>query len=167
MEKRAKTTLRTGSSGVRPVEPVESVWPVESCSWCSRTGKRANGFNGFTLVEVLISVAILAVGSVLIMQALARGAYALAVAAQRSTAYSFAAAKLADLELSARQGIVPNSAGRFGTGARQCEWRVDASPLDDEPQLALLTLTVGWRQGRYQYESRFSTVQRLPPEAPQ
>ena len=121
---------------------------------------------GFTLVEVLISIAILAVGAVLIMQALVRGAYALTVASNRSTVYSFAAAKLTDLELSTRQGVAQKSSGRFGSGAGQFEWQVDASPLDDEPQLSLVTLTVAWRQGRHRYESHFSTVQRLPPEAP-
>ena len=100
------------------------------------------------------------------MQALARGAYALTVASNRSTVYSFAAAKLTDLELSTRQGVAPKSSGRFGSGAGQFEWQVEASPLDDEPQLALVTLTVAWRQGRHRYESHFSTVQRLPPEAP-
>ena len=118
---------------------------------------------GLTLVEVLISVAILAVGAVLIMQALARGAYGLTVASNRSTAYAFAAAKLVDLELSAQQGTVPKTRGRFRTDRGRFEWTVHTAPLD-EPQLELIMLTVSWRQGRHAYESSYSTAQRVPLE---
>ena len=119
---------------------------------------------GLTLIEVLFSLAILAVGEVLIMQALARGAHALAIAERRSTAYAFAAAKLADLEMSFQQRAEPNMSGRFGAGQGAFEWRVDSVPQDDQPKLALVTLTVDWRQGKHEYASRFSTVRRLSDE---
>lgn len=119
-----------------------------------------------TLVEVLISVAILAIGAVLIMQALARGAFAQALAQHRATAYAFAAAKLADLEMIAAAGAIPASSGRFWAGQDAFEWQVGAAPLDDAPELQLLTLTVSWRQGRHRYESSYSVVQRAPEPPP-
>ena len=114
-------------------------------------------------MEVLISIAILAAGAALIMQALARGAHALALAQRRTTAYSFAASKLADLKLTAAEGKTRKTAGRFGSGQDQFDWRLEVAPLD-VPSLQTVTLTVGWRQGGQRYESRFSTVEPVPPE---
>ncbi len=98
------------------------------------------------------------------MQALARGAYALVTAERRSTAYAFAAAKLADLDMSFQQRAEPNMSGRFGSGQGAFEWHVDSVPQDDQPRLALMTLTVDWRQGKHEYALRFSTVRRVPEE---
>ena len=118
---------------------------------------------GLTLVEVLISIAILAVGAVLIMQALARGAQALALARHRATAYSFAVSKLADLDITSARGSTPKTAGQFGTGPDRFDWHVEVAPLE-VPSLQVVTLTVEWRQGGQRYESSFSTVQQAPPE---
>ena len=117
-----------------------------------------------TLIEVLLSLAILAIGQVVILQALARGAYALAGAERSSTAYAFAAAKLADLDLSFQQRVEPKMSGRFGSGQGAFEWHVDRVPQDDQLRLALVTLTVGWRQGKHEYASRFNMVHRAPEE---
>ena len=96
------------------------------------------------------------------MQALARGAAALASAKQRSTAYTFAAAKLADLDLSQQQRIEPRLSGHFGSGRELFGWRVDAVPEPERPELELVTLTVDWQHGRHDYASRFSTVRPAP-----
>jgi hypothetical protein len=114
-----------------------------------------------TLIEVLISIAILAIGQVLIMQALARGAHALSVAERRSTAYAFAAAKLADINLRARQGEAIDMDGRFGSGRSAFEWRIDRFPQPDHPAIELLTLTIDWPQGKHRVASSFSAVRQL------
>ena len=119
------------------------------------------GNNGFTLIEILISVALLAFGVALILQGLARGAYALALATNRLRAYEFAGAKLADVELSGDSG---KTHGRFHMGSEEFEWTVDAAPLPDEETLELVTLTVGWQQGRREYAESASAVRRRPPE---
>ena len=111
---------------------------------------------------MLISLAILSVGQVIIMQALARGAAALATAKQRSTAYAFAASKLADLELSERQHAEPRLSGRFGSGRDTFGWRIDAAPEAGQPRVELLTLTVDWQHGQHDYASQFSTLRRAP-----
>ena len=114
-------------------------------------------------MEILVSIVILAVGSVLILQGLVRGAYALTAAGNRSTVYAFTASKMADLELAQRQGAALDPGGHFGTGRRQFTWRVNAAPVNDDPELELVTLTVGWRQDRHPYESSVSMVRRVPP----
>ena len=163
MEKRATTTSRTGSNnstrargwglgagGKGPQPLALSPQPIAIT-------------RGLTLVEVLISIAILAAGSVLIMQALARGASTLALAQRRMTAYSFAASKLADLQLAAAEGKTVRTAGQFGADKDRFEWHLDTSPLE-VPSLQAMTLTVEWRQGGRRYESSFSAVQPVPPE---
>ena len=117
---------------------------------------------GLTLVEILVSVAILAAGTVLVLQALGRGAYLLTVARQRSTAYALSAAKMADLELSLRQGGEPQTKGRFGQGRDQFVWQADVSPARESPNLALVMLTVSWRQGGRDDALQTSTLVAIP-----
>lgn len=121
---------------------------------------------GLTLIEVMVSVAILASASVLILQALARGAHTLALAKNRLRAYTFASAKLPDVELSLAQGNPPTTAGEFRAGHDQFEWRVDTLADPDTPELQQITLTVAWRQGPTPYETRVGTLRYIPPEEP-
>jgi prepilin-type N-terminal cleavage/methylation domain-containing protein len=118
-------------------------------------------WTGFTLVELLISIAILAMGSVLLTQALARGAHALVLAHHRATAHSFAAAKMADLELGLRYGAEIKPSGQFGAGRNRFTWQVERTAAD-LPDLELVTLTVGWKQGRHDHYARFSAVHKIP-----
>lgn len=121
---------------------------------------------GFTLVEILISVAILASAVVFIMQALARGAYALSLGGNQMRAYTFASAKMADLEVALSQGEDVDKQGSARSSRDQFRWRVATSPVEDEPQLQLVTLTVEWNQGSRTYESAYSLLRRLPEAAP-
>ena len=125
----------------------------------SRTGNR----RGLTLVEVLIAITILAAGAPLLLQALAKGAQVLASARYRAAAHAFTAAKLADIELAAREGALPSkTAGAFLQAGQRYEWAIHAEPVAEDPALQTVTLTVGWRQGPHQYESSVTTVQRAP-----
>ncbi|MBI4342931.1 MAG: prepilin-type N-terminal cleavage/methylation domain-containing protein [Candidatus Omnitrophica bacterium] len=121
-------------------------------------------FVGFTLVEVLLSIAILSAGAVLVMQALARGAFALNAAEARTTVYTFAAAKLADLEIGFGQGLIPKTSGEFKADGQPIRWRLETSPVAEEPELELVTLAVSWPQGRQRQEERFTMVRRINPE---
>ena len=111
-------------------------------------------------MEILVSIAILATAMAFILQAFARGAYLLAVTKNRMGVYAFASAKLADLELSLLQGGDVRPEGEFRLGREACRWHVESAPSDD-PELELVTLTVGWRQSRRDYESAFPMVHRI------
>ena len=125
-----------------------------------RTGSKF----GLTLIEILVSVAILAAGAVLIMQALLRGAYALTFAEQRFHAYTFSVGKLADVETALRTGQSLTPHGRFRMGNDQFTWQLEASPLPEDPQLELVTLTVGWGAGRQERSTRIGLLRRVPEE---
>ncbi len=119
---------------------------------------------GLTLVELLISVAILSVAVVLILQALLRGAYALTVAEHRFKAYTFAVAKLADLEMT--PAIDPEKTkGEFTMGRSRFDWSVAVQEDPQNATLNLVTLTVGWQQGRKTYETAISFLKPIPPPA--
>jgi prepilin-type N-terminal cleavage/methylation domain-containing protein len=122
---------------------------------------RIGSKRGLTLIELLISVAILAGAVVLIMQAFARGASALAFAKHRMRAFQFASAKLVEAELAAAAGKTPDLKGSFRVGRDRFEWHLAAEPAFDEPELELLTLTVDWRQGRTPYDLHLSTLKRV------
>ncbi|GEM_PF-4251924 len=115
---------------------------------------------GLTLVEILISVALLAFALALILQGLARGAYALALATNRLRAYEFVATKLADVELSGDSG---RTSGRFRMGADAFAWTTEVLRLPDAETLELVTLRVAWQQGRREYAEQASAIRRRPP----
>jgi hypothetical protein len=118
-----------------------------------------------------VSVAILAGGAALIMQALLRAAVASQAAKHRTSAYAFAVAKMADLELSFRQGHDPDRSGAFRIGQQPFTWQVDqqllagAEALEGEPALHEITLSVAWRQGRAGYATDVSTIVWALPES--
>ena len=116
------------------------------------------------LIEILLSVAILAAGIVVIMQALARGAYALTFAENQLRAYTFARSKLVDLDMSFRRGVEPVDHGEFRIGHEQFRWGLMAAPLE-EPRLQVVTLTVAWRQGQREEAARFNLVAPAPKDA--
>jgi hypothetical protein len=123
-------------------------------------------------VEILVSVAILAGGTALILHALVRAAVACQAATHRTSAYTFAVSKMADLELSFRQGREPDRAGEFRAGTQDFAWQVAQAPLPGQeveegvPALHEVTLAVGWRQGAVAHATRVSTIVRALP-APQ
>ena len=124
--------------------------------------KRSTCRRGLTLVEILISVAILASASVFVLQALMRGAYAVALAGNKLRAYEFISAKMADLEISVAQGVRPRKDGEFAFGRDRFHWHVDTAVDPAAPPAEMVTLTIGWSQGRHPYESRITTLLRLP-----
>jgi len=117
-------------------------------------------------VEVLVSLAILGAGTVLIMQAFVRGAYALSSAQKRLQAYTFSAAKMADLEMARRHGEEPKPSGRFRTGQERFTWSVERALAFGDPELEFMTLTVAWKQGRHGYSTVLGSIARVPGEEP-
>ena len=130
----------------------------------ARAPRPQSSVRAFTIVEVLLSIAILSVGAVLVMQALARGAYAVTVADARTTVYTFASAKLADLDVAFTQGSMPRTGGKFTSDGTPFQWQLDTSPVSGEPELEMATLTVQWSQAGTTRHESFSTVRRVLPQ---
>ena len=163
MAKKAKMTWRIGSNNVRSRLRVLGSGQLPT----AHSPEPRACVRGLTLIELLISVAILASAAVIIMQALARGAYTLALAHNRLRAYAFCASKMADLETHFRDANPLDTHGEFRNGRDQFQWHVETSPVSDDPPFELVTLTVGWQQGRAAYESQVSALRRVVQAAPQ
>ncbi|MBI3324649.1 MAG: hypothetical protein HYZ92_05155 [Candidatus Omnitrophica bacterium] len=117
-----------------------------------------------TLIEVLISVVILAVGSVVIMEAFGRMAQALAVADDETGAYLFAMEKMAQVELEFRQGRLPEDdkeSGSFRLGDQGFDWTLRMSAVSEEPPVRSVALDVEWQRGAADYSRHLETVLRV------
>ncbi len=117
--------------------------------------------SGLTLIEVLISVILLAGGAVLVMQSFATGWEAMVRADDRSTAVLFAMSKLADLELASQQSrdVMERPSGTFRVGVRPFAWSVDVQSIErGEEEQHLLTLSVTWPRGRSTDEAQFTML---------
>ena len=125
-----------------------------------RTGNK----HGFTLIEVLLSVAILSGGLALILQGLVRSTYLLSVARNRLTAYAFSASKLSEIQLAAHQQTELRQDGSFRQGRDLFSWQLANGSLT--PTSALVSLTVNWQQGEHPYTITTQTIIPQEPAAP-
>ncbi len=114
-----------------------------------------------TLIEVLISVILLASGTVLVMQSFATGWEVVVRADDRSTAYLFAMSKLADVELADQLGhdLTSRVDGSFRAGAKPFTWHLDVATNEKDAEAPRrVTLSVYWPRGRTQDEAQFSLL---------
>jgi prepilin-type N-terminal cleavage/methylation domain-containing protein len=133
---------------------------------------RANGtrsaLRGITLIEVLVSVVVLAVGATAVAEALARASYAMTVADQYTVSHTFAMSKISDIERAARAGELADEAARgtFQIGPDRYSWEVSTTPVPEQPLLQTVELAVRWNRGLRAYERTLTTLVSLPePEA--
>ena len=130
----------------------------------SPTGNNNDQGRGLTLIEVLISVVILSMGSVVIMEAFGRMAQAMAVADDETGAYLFAMSKMSEVEVEFREGRTPEEdeeSGSFRLGERGYEWALRSSTLSEEPPVKSIALDVEWQRGSEMYTRRFETMLRV------
>ena len=122
---------------------------------------------GLTLIEVLISVVILAVGAVLLAQALAKISYAQALAGDRAAVYFLAASTMAEVEVAVQEGSMPEKGqrGSMRLGQQAFVWEATSQALEEDPKAASVILTVSWRRGASTFERRLETVVRVEDEA--
>ena len=116
---------------------------------------------GLTLIEVLISVILLASGTVLVMQSFATGWEVVVRADDRSAAYLFAMSKLADVELANQLGhsLTDRVDGNFRAGAKPFTWHLDVTTDEKDAEAPrLVTLSVNWPRGRAKDEAQFSLL---------
>ncbi len=81
---------------------------------------------GLTLVEVLVSILILAAGSVYLLQALAKSAEVQRKMEDQNSFYPFMASKLAEIEMrvSPEKNPFKPAKGSFSDKAQRYEWNV-------------------------------------------
>ena len=122
----------------------------------SRTGK------GFALVEVLMSVAILSVGAVFILQALANVSYAVTVAERQAQCHLFILSKAAELELAFREGrsLEERTQGTFRIQNQRFDWELHISPVDGPLQVQSMLFSIRWSDAGHTFERELQTLLR-------
>ena len=125
----------------------------------SATGSKRLSSEGFTLVEVLTSVLILSISSVVILQALARASSAITLSECRRNAVLFSAGKMAETELALRLGLDLEEAngGSFRVGDQPFAWNSTCVKAEG-PGPRVLSLTVLWKRGRDPYSQQVQAV---------
>ena len=118
---------------------------------------------GLTLIEVLLSLVILATSVTVILQALARSAAALSLARNTLAAYTFSSATLSDAALMLYQRKDPSGEGSFRQGPELFRWTLTASPWAEAPGVDEVTLEVAWTQSGQAYARSVATLHRIPP----
>jgi prepilin-type N-terminal cleavage/methylation domain-containing protein len=122
--------------------------------------------HGITLVEVLVSIVILAAGAVGISEALARAADASSIVDGYMAGHLFALSKMAEVEQTARTGEpVEDQSGTFLVGREPYRWQLTAVPIPDAPTLRTVELAVEWRRGPRTFERRLSTLVSVPDDS--
>src|SRR5712692_2004459 len=101
--------------------------------------------SGFTLVEVLVAAAVLAIGISAGVRTLGAMERASAAAADRETAVRLAGERLAMIE--GVEGVsAGNSQGQFEYEPR-FRWRKQVSPATNETGVLEVTVTITWQDG--------------------
>jgi type II secretion system protein I len=120
---------------------------------------------GFTLIEVLIAIAVLACGLVLIVEGMSRSQQAIRIAENMVYAAQLAEEKLTEYEMEVRQSHVLRSGtenGKVFQRSQGFQWEKKAEPYFDElikedTQLSRTGSVVAWKEGprhnRLQMES--------------
>jgi len=110
---------------------------------------------GFTLIELMISVAILGFGLVIVAQAYITSANALNVSQNYIDAMQLARDKLTQIELAAyeKKGLLPGEESGSGTekkGSRDFNWITEVEEISDPDYLAkklvLVCVKLAWKE---------------------
>jgi type II secretion system protein I len=119
------------------------VWGRSPERLSTRTPER--GRPGFTLIEVLVAVAVLAIGISAGVRAIGAMAQSSAAAEDRETAVRLAAERLAVLEAGV-EGTAGNAEGNFETEPR-FRWQQSVAASSEQPGVLEATVTITWLDG--------------------
>ncbi len=121
---------------------------------------------GLTLVELLVTVALLAAAAVGILPGLAVAARVARVLERRSQAYFYAFNRLSELDAAIAMGVPPaeEDTGKADFGADRIDWRLTSVAAGNEGSLRVLRLELSWPRSKARDTYDLQTVARVLPE---
>lgn len=126
------------------------------------TGSKRRRAGGLTLIEILVSIAILAGAMAVMLQAFARSASTLALAKNRLRAYHFCMTKMSELAADPARAVPEGGDGSFRVGRDRFTWQLESSLLPDDPMLAVVTLTTAWTHSGRPHAMQVSRLWPMP-----
>ncbi len=119
---------------------------------------------GFTLVEVLVSLSVLAIALVFVVGGLQTGIRAVKLAEQMTEAELLARAKMAELQqhrlnfVGSESGNALETSGDFGADNPLFRWRARAEPFEGDQNLWKLRVEVTWLERNAPRQVELSTL---------
>ena len=121
---------------------------------------------GFTLVEVLVAISILAIGLVLVVQAMGRTQLAIRLSENLVRASYIAEEKMVRMELKVRdlgRAAFGGESGKEEFPGRVFEWQstirhFEQSSMDDESRLNKLSVNIDWQESSRQKNLEVQTL---------
>ncbi|MFA6129363.1 MAG: prepilin-type N-terminal cleavage/methylation domain-containing protein [Candidatus Omnitrophota bacterium] len=127
----------------------------------SETGKN----KGFTLIEIMISIAILSLGLILILQGLTQCLNILRISQNNLETSLLAEEKMAEMEIAVKQDkemFSKDTSGESQSGNIEFNWHVRLNPDMQYEDLYEVLTTVNWTEGRRKGSSIFNSYLMIP-----
>ena len=120
---------------------------------------------GFTLIEIMLSIAILSIGLIFVLQGLTQCLSILRIAQDNLETSLLAEDKTAELEISSKQqngDFFKATSGELQSGNIAFTWQIRLTPDTDYEDLQEVLTTVSWQEGIRKGSSVFSTYLIIP-----
>ncbi|MDD5505344.1 MAG: prepilin-type N-terminal cleavage/methylation domain-containing protein [Candidatus Omnitrophica bacterium] len=130
----------------------------------SATGQKKKS-RGFTLIEIMISIAILSLGLIFVLQGLTHCLSILRISQNNLEASLLAEDKMAELEIAIKQEpdkLSKDTSGESRSGNIEFKWEIRLSPDQEYEELNEVKAAVYWREGRRTGSSVFNTYLMVP-----
>ena len=120
---------------------------------------------GFTLIEIMISVAILSFGMILILQGFTHSLNILRISQNNLQATLLAEEKMAQIQIDAKKsqyGFLADSNGESKIDNIEFRWQTSITPDEEYEDLNELLTTVSWKEGKREGMVPVITYLRTP-----
>ena len=120
---------------------------------------------GFTLIEIMISIAILSVGLILVLQGFSYALNILRISQDNLETSLLAEEKMAELEINTKQkndAFLKDASGDLQSNNMEFKWQIRLIPDTEYEDLYKAMATVSWKEGRRNGASIFSTYLTIP-----
>ncbi|MFA6358167.1 MAG: prepilin-type N-terminal cleavage/methylation domain-containing protein [Candidatus Omnitrophota bacterium] len=130
-----------------------------------RTLRASRALRGFTLIEIMISIAILSTGLILVLQGFTYTLNVLRISQDNLETSLLAEEKIAETEIDIKQNksaFLQDASGDLQSNNIEFKWQVKLTPDREYEDLYEAVTTVLWKEGRRNGSSVFSTYLTIP-----
>ena len=121
---------------------------------------------GFTLIEIMVSIAILSFGLILILQGFTQSLNALRISRNNLKTTLLAEEKITEIQIEAKQSTdlyFGNLSGESDIDNIEFKWETSIIPDEEYEHLNKVRTTVSWKEGRRKGAVPLVTYLRTPP----